>query len=275
MKTSLANIRQVPPTALFGIVIVVLYIVLAILTPALTPYSQREIVGGAFLPWTTAHPLGTDSLGRDMLTRLLYGGRNTLGIAFVTTILAFAIGMAAGLVAVTVGGWLEPILSRIVDMLMSIPQLIFKLFLLSIFGTSIPTLILVIAVLDSTRVFRLTRAAASSIAVMDYVEAARLRGEGPWWLMTREILPNITAPLIAEFGLRFCFVFLAIAALSFLGLGIQPPLADWGSMVRENATLITFGDITPLIPAAAIAVLTISVNFIVDWMLHKSTGLKE
>jgi peptide/nickel transport system permease protein len=275
MKTSLANIRQVPPTALFGIVIVILYIVLAILTPALTPYSQREIVGGAFLPWTTAHPLGTDSLGRDMLTRLLYGGRNTLGIAFVTTILAFAIGMAAGLVAVTVGGWLEPILSRIVDMLMSIPQLIFKLFLLSIFGTSIPTLILVIAVLDSTRVFRLTRAAASSIAVMDYVEAARLRGEGPWWLMTREILPNITAPLIAEFGLRFCFVFLAIAALSFLGLGIQPPLADWGSMVRENATLITFGDITPLIPAAAIAVLTISVNFIVDWMLHKSTGLKE
>ncbi len=275
MKTSLAKLRQVPPTALFGIVIVILYIVLAILTPALTPYSQREIVGGAFLPWTTAHPLGTDSLGRDMLTRLLYGGRNTLGIAFVTTILAFAIGMAAGLVAVTVGGWLEPILSRIVDMLMSIPQLIFKLFLLSIFGTSIPTLILVIAVLDSTRVFRLTRAAASSIAVMDYVEAARLRGEGPWWLMTREILPNITAPLIAEFGLRFCFVFLAIAALSFLGLGIQPPLADWGSMVRENATLITFGDITPLIPAAAIAVLTISVNFIVDWMLHKSTGLKE
>ncbi len=275
MKTSLAKLRQVPPTALFGIVIVILYIVLAILTPALTPYSQREIVGGAFLPWTSAHPLGTDSLGRDMLTRLLYGGRNTLGIAFVTTILAFAIGMAAGLVAVTVGGWLEPILSRIVDMLMSIPQLIFKLFLLSIFGTSIPTLILVIAVLDSTRVFRLTRAAASSIAVMDYVEAARLRGEGPWWLMTREILPNITAPLIAEFGLRFCFVFLAIAALSFLGLGIQPPLADWGSMVRENATLITFGDITPLIPAAAIAVLTISVNFIVDWMLHKSTGLKE
>ncbi|WP_255509654.1 ABC transporter permease [Oceaniovalibus sp. ACAM 378] len=275
MKTRLANLRQVPPTALFGIVIVILYIVLAILTPALTPYSQREIVGGAFLPWTSAHPLGTDSLGRDMLTRLLYGGRNTLGIAFVTTILAFAIGMAAGLVAVTVGGWLEPILSRIVDMLMSIPQLIFKLFLLSIFGTSIPTLILVIAVLDSTRVFRLTRAAASSIAVMDYVEAARLRGEGPWWLMTREILPNITAPLIAEFGLRFCFVFLAIAALSFLGLGIQPPLADWGSMVRENATLITFGDITPLIPAAAIAVLTISVNFIVDWMLHKSTGLKE
>jgi peptide/nickel transport system permease protein len=275
MTLSFPNLRQMPPTAAFGVCVVIAYILLAVFAPVLTPYAEREVVGAAHQRWSEAHPLGTDGLGRDMLTRLLYGGRNTLGIAFVTTILAFMLGMGMGLLAATLGGWVEQILSRIVDMLMSIPQLIFKLFLLSVFGTSIPVLIIIIATLDSTRVYRLTRAAGNSIAVTDYVEAARLRGEGPWWLMTREILPNIAAPLVAEFGLRFCFVFLAIAALSFLGLGIQPPLADWGSMVRENATLITFGDITPLIPAAAIALLALSVNFIIDWMLHKSTGIKE
>jgi peptide/nickel transport system permease protein len=135
--------------------------------------------------------------------------------------------------------------------------------------------VLVIAVLDSTRVFRITRAAAMNIAVMDFVEVARLRGEGLGWVIRKEILPNITAPLLAEFGLRFCFVFLFIAALSFLGLGIQPPTADWGSMVRDNATLINYDDITPLLPAAAIALLTVGVNFVVDWLLHTSSGLRN
>lgn len=142
-------------------------------------------------------------------------------------------------------------------------------------GTAISTLIIVIAVLDSTRVFRLARATSLNVVVLDFVEAARLRGEGFGWLALREILPNIASPLVAEFGLRFCFVFLTIAALSFLGLGIQPPTADWGSMVKENASLITFGDPTPLYPAAAIAILTVSVNFVVDWFLHKSSGLRD
>ena len=136
-------------------------------------------------------------------------------------------------------------------------------------------MIIIIAVLDSTRVFRLTRAVSINVVVMDYVEAARLRGEGLVWIMRREILPNILPPLIAEFGLRFCFVFLTIAALSFLGVGIQPPTADWGSMVRDNATLINYDDITPLLPAAAIAILTVAVNFVVDWLLHKSSGLRN
>ena len=121
----------------------------------------------------------------------------------------------------------------------------------------------------------LARAVAQGIVVMDYIEAAKLRGEGLWHLITREILPNAMAPLVAEFGLRFCFVFLMISALSFLGLGIQPPTADWGSMVRDNATLITFGDITPLLPAGAIALLTVAVNFVVDWKLHEASGLKD
>ena len=159
--------------------------------------------------------------------------------------------------------------------MMAIPALIFLLLLLTIFGTSIPVLIVSIAVLDSTRVFRLARAVSQNVVVMDYVEAARLRGEGIGWITLREVLPNIMPPLVAEFGLRFVFVFLTIATLSFLGLGIQPPTADWGSMVRDNATLISYGDITPLLPAGAIALLAVSVNFVVDWFLHKTSGLRD
>jgi peptide/nickel transport system permease protein len=129
--------------------------------------------------------------------------------------------------------------------------------------------------LDSTRVYRLSRAVSQGIVVMDYVEVSKLRGEGLWYIMKNEILPNAMAPLVAEFGLRFCFVFLFISALSFLGLGIQPPTADWGSMVRANADLITYGILTPLIPAASIALLTVGVNFVVDWFLHKTSGLRE
>jgi len=219
--------------------------------------------------------LGTDNLGRDMLTRLLYGARNTVGIAFVTTCLAFLIGGVGGILAAALAGWVDQVLSRIVDVMMAIPALIFSLLLLTIFGTSIPVLIIIIAVLDSTRVFRLARAVSLNVVVMDFVEAARLRGEGIGWITIREVLPNIMPPLVAEFGLRFCFVFLTIAALSFLGLGIQPPTADWGSMVRDNATLITYGDVTPLLPAAAIALLTVGVNFVVDWFLHKTSGLRD
>jgi peptide/nickel transport system permease protein len=158
---------------------------------------------------------------------------------------------------------------------MAIPSLIFSLLMLTIFGTNVISLVLVIATIDSTRVFRIARAVALNIVQLDYIEAAKLRGENTLYLIIREILPNALAPLAAEFGLRFCFVFLMISALSFMGLGLQPPTADWGSMVRDNADLISFGDITPLIPAGAIALLTIAVNFVVDWMLHRASGLKD
>ena len=257
------EMRTAPLTASFGMLMIIIYILVAVLAPLIAPFPETEIVGREYQPWDETHLLGTDNLGRDMLTRLIYGARNTVGIAFATTALAFLLGSVLGLLAATVGGWPDQLLSRSVDVLMAIPSLIFSLLLLTIFGTSVITLILVIAVIDSTRVFRLARSVALNIVVMDYIEAAKLRGEGRWRLITREILPNAMAPLVAEFGLRFCFVFLAISALSFLGLGIQPPTADWGSMVKENATLITFGDITPLLPAGAIALLTVSVNFVV------------
>lgn len=270
-----STIRQIPLSAVFGMLIILTYVLVAILAPAIAPFAEREVVGEQFMPWSLTNLLGTDNLGRDMFTRLIYGARNTVGIALATTALAFIIGSAFGLLSATLGGFPDQLLSRLVDVMMAIPALIFSLLLLTIFGTSIVALVLVIAVIDSTRVFRVARAVASTIVTMDFVESAKLRGEGTFRLVFREILPNAMAPLVAEFGLRFCFVFLAISALSFLGVGIQPPTADWGSMVRENAALITFGDLTPLLPAGAIALLAVAVNFVVDWMLHIASGLKE
>ena len=275
MSNILKIIYSAPLSAKFGMLVVLIYSMVAIFAPFIAPYGEREILGRSFELWSDKYPLGTDNLGRDMLSRMIFGARNTIGLALSITILAFLLGSLTGMIAAALGGWVDQILSRIVDVLMSIPSLIFALLILSIFGTSVPYLIATITVIDATRVFRLARATAMNVVVMDYVEVARVRGEKLDWVIRKEILPNITAPLLAEFGLRFCFVFLFISALSFLGLGLQPPSADWGSMVRDNASLITFEDITPLLPAGAIALLTVAVNFIVDWLLHKSSGLKD
>jgi peptide/nickel transport system permease protein len=268
-------LKESPVSARIGMGMILINILAAIFAPMVAPYGETEIVGDVWMSESSDHWLGTDQVGRDLITRLLYGARNTIAIAFVTTMLSFFVGIIFGFLAATVGGWLDLSLSRVVDILMAFPTLIFALMVLSVVGTSIPALIVVIALLDCTRVYRLSRAVAMDIEVMEFVEAARLRGEKLWWLMRHEILPNAMPPLVAEFGLRFCFVFLFIAALSFLGLGIQPPTADWGSMVRENAGAITFGIFTPLWPAAAIAFLTVGVNLVVDWFLHLASGLKD
>jgi len=275
MNDILKDLWRAPATAQFGIVVVLAYVATALFAPWLAPYGETEIVGAQYLPASDKYPLGTDNLGRDMLSRVIHGARNTVGITLIATVLTFLIGVTMGFIAATFGGWIDQLFSRLVDTIMAIPILIFALMLLTVFGTSIPVLITVTAILESTRVYRVARAVGMNIVVMEYVEAARLRGEGLAWVMRREVLPNAMAPLIAEFGLRFCFVLLFISALSFLGLGIQPPTADWGSMVRANATLISFGDPTPLIPAGAIALLTVAVNFVVDWFLYKRSGLKE
>ena len=275
MNKAINGFMKAPFTSQLGLVVVIVYAFVALAAPVLAPFGETEIVGDQYEPWGGEFLLGTDNIGRDMLPRLIYGARNTVGIAFVITSLAFIIGGFLGMLAATLGGWIDQILSRIVDVLMAIPGLVFVLLVLSFFGTAIPVLIIVIAIFESTRVFRLTRAVAMNVEVMDYVEISKLRGESIWWIVWSEILPNITAPLIAEFGVRFTYTFLFITALSFLGLGIQPPIADWGGMVRENAVLITFSDYTPLLPAAAIALLTVSVNFVIDWVLQKASGLKE
>jgi peptide/nickel transport system permease protein len=254
-------------TAWVGLTIVGFFVLVAILAPWIAPYSQAETVGDTWAPASSQFWMGTDQIGRDMLSRIIYGARMTIGIALATTVLSFFIGTTLGLLASTGGNVIDQILSRIVDVMLSIPLLVFALIILSMFGSSIPTLIITIAILDSTRVFRLARAVSMNIAVLEYVEAAKLRGEGLWWVMTREVLPNVLPPMISEFGLRFCFNFLFVAGLSFLGLGIQPPYADWGGMVRENGKAISFGLAAPLYPAAMIALMTIGVNLIVDWIL--------
>ncbi|MBD9500566.1 ABC transporter permease [Pseudomonas sp. PDM23] len=267
MNALIATFKQMTWTARIGLLIILFYTFLALFGPLVAPFGETEIVGSEYDPWSAQHWLGTDALGRDMLSRVIFAARNTIGIALLSTALAFFIGGSLGLIAAALGGWVDGALSRLVDVLMAVPQLICALLLLTIFGTSIANLVFVIALVDATRIFRLARSVSLNVVVTDYMEVARLRGEGLLWLVAMELLPNVRAPLVAEFGLRFCFVFLTISSLSFLGLGLQPPLADWGSMVRENASLISFGDLTPLIPAAAIGVLAIAVNFVADWFL--------
>ena len=291
--------RSMPLTASFGIMMILIYLFVAVFASFLAPYGQAEIIRGVpanimpggdiALGGNPDFPLGTDQIGRDILSRLIYGAQNTVGIAFATTVIAFALGGSMGFLAATLGGWLDQLLSRIVDVLMAIQSLIFALLLMTIASVWAPRLgipqtyfmILIIAVIYSTRVYRLSRAVGQSIVVMDYIEAAKLRGEGMGYLMFKEVLPNATAPLLAEFGLRFCFVFLTIASLSFLGVGIQPPLADWGTMVRDLGGFVNFAQFAPmvatppLLAAGAIALLAVAVNFVVDWMLHRYSGLKD
>jgi peptide/nickel transport system permease protein len=259
--------HRAPVTAQIGLAIVAIALFVALFGPWLSPYGQSQSVGDTWAPASAQMWLGADQIGRDMLTRLIYGARTTIGIAAATTALSFFIGITLGFTAAVMGSWADMLLSRLVDVILSIPSLVLALIILGVFGSSIPVLIVTIAVLDSTRVFRLARALGKNLTVLEFVEVARLRGEGLWWIISREILPNAAAPLISEFGLRFCFNFLFVATLSFLGIGVQPPYADWGGMVRENAAAINFGIYAPLYPAFAIATLTVGVNLVVDWLL--------
>jgi len=259
--------KEVPLSAAIGMLLVAVIAMASLCASLIAPHGETETVGDVWMMPGAGHWLGTDSIGRDMLSRLLYGGRTTLGLALAITLLSFSFGIVTGFAAAVLGRKVDQVLSRIVDTLMAMPVLIFALMILSVLGTSTPVLIGTIAILDSTRVFRLARLVAQGIAVQEYVEAARLRGEGLAWIIRREILPNAVPPLLAEFGMRFGFTILFVAGLSFLGLGIQPPYADWGGMVRDNAQVINFGGIAPLVPAAAIALLTIGINLIVDWLL--------
>lgn len=266
--------KNIPVSAWIGLILVALFMFAAIFAPLIAPYSNTEAVGGVWEPFSATHLLGTDNLGRDLLSRLIYGARTTILIAAMATALSFSVGSILGFTAAVMGGWVDMGLSRFVDMLMAIPTLIFALVVLSVLPSTLVVLICVMGVLDATRVYRLARAVAVDINVMDFVEAARLRGEGHNWVIFREILPNALTPLVAELGLRFIFQILLLSALSFLGLGIQPPDADWGSMVKENKDGIVFGVPAALLPAAAIAVLAIAVNLVADWILNRTTDLK-
>ena len=265
---------RMPISAMIGLFLTASYFLAAVFANWLAPYGMAEIVGGVWEPWSAEHLLGTDGIGRDLLSRMIYGGQTTIFVAAAGTLLSFSLGSILGFTAAVRGGWVDQVLSRMVDLMMSIPSLISALVVLSVMPVTLPVLILVMGVLDATRVFRLSRAVAVDITVMDYVEAARLRGERQSWIIFREILPNALSPLVAEMGLRFIFMVLFISTLSFLGLGVQPPLADWGGIVKENKEGIVYGIPAALLPAIAIATLAISVNLVADWILNRTASLK-
>jgi peptide/nickel transport system permease protein len=266
--------KNIPISAVIGLFFTALYFLAAIFAPLLAPYGVGEVVGDVWEPSSSDYLLGTDNIGRDLLSRMIYGGRTTIFIATAATALSFILGSVLGFFAAVAGGWVDQALSRFVDLVMSIPTLIFALVVLSVMPVTLPVLILVMGLLDASRVYRLARAVAVDISVMDYVEAARLRGEQIGWIIFREILPNALSPLVAEMGLRFIFMVLFVSTLSFLGLGVQPPEADWGGIVKENKDGIVYGIPAALIPAFAIATLAISVNLVADWVLNRTTSLK-
>ncbi|RAZ84748.1 ABC transporter permease [Mesorhizobium hawassense] len=268
------NIRQIPLAAWIGLLLTGLAVICALFAQWIAPHGNGEIVGDVWAPMSSAHWLGTDNLGRDLLSRMIYGARITIFIAGMATALSFSLGAILGFTAAVVGGLVDTLMSGVVDLLMAIPTLIFGLVILAVLPANNVTLILVMGILSSTRVYRLSRAVAADINAMDFVEAAKLRGEGLSWIIFREILPNAMSLLVAELGLRFIFSVLFLSALSYLGLGVQPPDADWGGMVMENKDGIVFGIPAALIPAAAIAGLGISVNLVVDWVLTRTTSFK-
>jgi peptide/nickel transport system permease protein len=250
-----------------GLAVLVLAVGIALFAPLLAPHAINDVIGGNWDPPSSKALLGTDNLGRDLLSRLIWGTRVTLFVATVATVLAFLIGGFTGFVAGVFGGWVDLVLGQINDLLMAVPTLIFALVVLTVLPSGFVVIISVMALLDSTRVFRISRSLAADIAAMDYIEAARVRGEGLAWILWREVLPNAFAPLLAEFGLRLVFAILFLSTLSFLGMGIQPPSTDWGSLLKENKDGIVFGGWSALIPGAAIALLAAAITTVVDWVL--------
>lgn len=268
------RLSSIPVSAWVGILGIALAVFCALFAPFIAPYGESEIVGSVWQPMGGDFLLGTDNLGRDLFSRLIFGARTTIFVALAATVLSFSLGMLLSFTAAVTGGLIDQAFSRFNDLMMAIPTLIFALVVLAVLPQQLWILILVMAVLDSTRVYRIGRAVALDVAVMEFVEAARLRGEGTGWIIFREILPNTLSPLLAEFGLRFAFSILFLSTLSFLGLGIQPPAADWGGMVKDNKDGIIFGISAALIPGGAIAGLAICVNLVVDWLMKRTSSLK-
>ncbi|MCF3641917.1 ABC transporter permease [Rhizobium sp. TRM95111] len=268
------RLNTIPISAWIGMAGIAIAIVCALFAPLIAPYGESEIVGSIWQPMGGDYLFGTDNLGRDLFSRLIYGARTTIFVALAATVISFSLGMLLSFTAAVTGGLIDQIFSRLNDLMMAIPTLIFALVVLAVLPQQLWILILVMAVLDSTRVYRIGRAVALDVAVMEFVEAARLRGEGTGWIIFREILPNTLSPLLAEFGLRFAFSILFLSTLSFLGLGIQPPAADWGGMVKDNKDGIIFGISAALIPGGAIAGLAICVNLVVDWLMKRTSSLK-
>jgi peptide/nickel transport system permease protein len=248
-----------------GLAVLAILVLVALFAPWLESHDLGEISGaGVFQPMSAEHLLGTDYLGRDVLTRIIAGTPYTLGVAFAATLLACGFGALLGLLAAVSGGWLDAALSRALDTLVSIPSKLLALVIIAGFGSSITLLVATAAIVYTPGCYRIIRSLAVNINAMDYILVARARGEGRGFIMRREVLPNIWGPLLADMGLRFVYALRLLASLSFLGLGVQPPMADWGSLVRENMGALATGGVSVVAPALAIAVLVIAVTLVID-----------
>lgn len=265
--------RRLSLPGIVGLVFVVFWAVMAVIGPMITPYDVGEIAAmDMFSGLTAAFPLGTDFMGRDMLSRVLAGARYTVGVALAATLAASTLGTTLGLFAAASGGWIDAVLSRFLDAMISMPSKMFALVVVATFGSSIPVLITMLAVIYTPGCYRLVRSMAVNINAMDFVAVARARGERTAFIMREEILPNMVLPVLTDFGLRFVFVVLLLSGLSFLGLGIQPPNSDWGSLVRENMSGLSYAAPAVIMPAIAIATLTAGVNLLIDNLPGRRSG---
>ncbi|ASY60246.1 MULTISPECIES: ABC transporter permease [Sinorhizobium] len=259
-----------------GFSIIIAWALVAVFAPMIIPYPVGEIVDlDYFGPMSHDFWLGSDYLGRDMLSRILMGARYTVGISLAAVTIACFSGVVLGMIAAVAGGWLDTVLSRFLDALNSIPSKLFGLVVVAAVGSSIPVLILTLSVIYIPGAYRFARALAVNINAMDFITVARIRGESTWYLIRSEILPNIVGPVLADLGLRFVFIVLLLSGLSFLGLGVQPPYADWGALVRENIGGLPFGAPAVMFPSLAIATLTISVNLLIDNLPQKIRDRSE
>ncbi len=257
--------RALPISGKVGLALVIFWIVIALIGPLIAPHPPGAFVSmEVFAGSSTDFIFGSDFLGRDVFSRLLVGARFTMGLSLIAVTLACVTGTGLALTAAVGPRWLDELLARAMDTLISIPSKIFALVLVAAFGSSLVLLTLIISVTYVAGNFRIARSLAVSVAQLDYVEVARARGEGRLYIALVEMLPNIIRPLFADIGLRFVFIVLLLSGLSFLGLGLQPPHADLGSLVRENVSGLGEGALAILIPATAIASLTVGVNLLID-----------
>jgi peptide/nickel transport system permease protein len=267
--------RRLPLAGVIGCAVFAFWLLMAVAGPWLAPDDAGGVGDDVFAPISALHPLGTDYLGRDMLSRILHGAPYTIGLALAAVLVASVGGTVLAMCAAAAGGWFDAIVSRIVDTMLSIPHKLLALIIVAGFGTSVPLLILTAGIGYMPGAYRIARALAVNVQAMDYVQAARARGEGMAYITCREMLPNMIRPVLADFGLRFLFIVLLLSGLSFLGLGIQPPHADWGSLVRENIIGLSEGAPAVVMPAIAIATLTIAVNMAIDGLAGRKRRGRE
>ena len=255
--------RGVVGLAIFGFVVVV-----ALFGPFVAPHNPSDILGAPGSPPSGSFPLGTDYLGHDVLSRVLWGGRSVLWLSLAATTLSFALGMAIGGIAGYSRSIVDPVLMRLVDVVLSFPPLLLFILVVTSIGNSYPMIIVTIAVILAPGIARIVYSATREASVRGYTEAAITRGERTSAILLREILPNILGPLIANLGLTVTFSVLLVAAATFLGFGVQPPNANWALMISENRDFLSLNVWATVVPAALIALLTIGVNMVGDAISH-------